>query len=224
MRHFQASGRRAWPCTKPGWPAPLPLLMRGMSGAAPAGAPRRRRLPARWRRCPSPTPRRPPRPRAGPSGGEVQLVGRMRPSAPCAAGPCTRRSRHAGPAQAGAAGGQHQAARTGRRRPAASRCSATGRRPAAASATRWPLCTSSPAPGGTSAGSPSTAGAGSCPARPRRQRPNCASNQARKVSDGRPSAGPASCLGERSVSMRAVVAQGPSSRRAPRRTAARPCP
>ncbi|KEH06989.1 hypothetical protein GY14_30975 [Delftia tsuruhatensis] len=35
-------------------------------------------------------------------------------------------------------------------------------------------------------------------------------NQARKVSEGRPSAGPVSSLGERRVSMRAVVAQGPS--------------
>ena len=37
-----------------------------------------------------------------------------------------------------------------------------------------------------------------------------ASNQARKVSEGMPSAGPARCFGLRSVSMRAVVAHGPS--------------
>jgi hypothetical protein len=41
--------------------------------------------------------------------------------------------------------------------------------------------------------------------------PNCATNQARKVSDGIPAAGPVSTLGERRVSIRAYVTHGPSN-------------
>ena len=124
---------------------------------------------------------------------------------------------HPGAAQAVAAGREHHVARQ----------HAVARLPSAVPSTRSSSTTPSargstvaspaarcarrgPARGGTSAGSRPTAGAGSCRARPRPPAPNCASNQARKVSAGRPSAGPVSSLGERSVSMRAVVAQGPS--------------
>jgi hypothetical protein len=182
-------GQRAWPCDRPGLPAPLPLLTRGRSGrrtsrstrAAPhfqrgggavhrrgpgADHPTRRPFSASW------------------SQSSAECAQR------CAAGPCTKAGTRA--AQAVAAGGQHQRrASTSSGRPAAvdlQRHQAIGAA-AAPPVTRWPLRTSSPAPGGTSAGSPSTAGAGILSSAAQAARPNCASNQARKVSDGMPSAG-----------------------------------
>ena len=140
---------------------------------------------------------------------EIDVVARMRNEA--LVEPAKHR-RHVRPAQALAAVRQHDAprrdlARAGARaqredhecpcrrqdRPARSR-SRSARR----------SC------GGTSADSPSIAGAGCDAASSTPPRPNCASNQARNVRLEKPNAGPVSSGGERSVSMRAQVAHGPS--------------
>ena len=58
--------------------------------------------------------------------------------------------------------------------------------------------------------SPSNRRAGSCRAGPRASGPATASCQERKVRLGTPKSGPVSCLGERSVAIRAHVIHGPS--------------
>ena len=185
---------------------PISLLMRRhLACAGPAGALRRRRLRAPRRHCRPPTRRRRPRRRACPrSAAKSIVVGRMRPAARaadprrnrgCWARPVPSRPvamttsprQHAVFASAGAVERQPQQV-------AFRRIDAQSPRRRSRPAGR--------ARAGTSAGSPSTSAAGSCRALPTpraelRLEPG-AEGQRRHAE-----AGPVSCLGERSVSMRA---------------------
>ena len=177
-----------------GLPAPLPLLMRGMSS-------RRISRSTLARGFSAVAALHGGRARAHHADalvgqhGVVHHVGRVR--AQRARGSCARR-------RAGRPAVSRPVASTTRRastawRPAGIRYRAgPGRRRAAARPARDVRCARpGPARGGTSAGSPSIAGVGSCPARPRLPVRTGPLNQAQKVSAGGPARGRSAAWAQR---------------------------